>query len=67
MVNGFFSEFPERKPGAGPKLAKSVRRATPAPAPEKSGPAGGLPGKPQPKDRSGGVPRAKIHPKSEGI
>lgn len=34
---------------------------------EKTAGWGGLPGSSQPKDRSGGVKRLQIHPKTEGL
>ena len=50
--------------------AKKFKRRKPAKEPpfvEKTAAWAGLPGKSQPKDRSAGVKRARVHPKSEGV
>lgn len=67
MANQNFSDFPERKvnaasPGASPKPGKAASSDMPM----KTAKWGGLPGGTGP-NRSNGVTRAKIHPKSEGI
>jgi len=48
------------------KEGKTVRGVHP-PMPEKTANWGELPGKPQPKDRSGGTRKVKGHAKSRGI
>lgn len=61
MVNKFHNTMPK---GQGP------RPKSPAKDPgfrEKPGFSTGVPGKKQPRDRSAGVKRAKIHPTSEGL
>lgn len=65
MPNKFFNSMQE-KPKSGPGLKKPMMAKSPG-FPEKPGFNTGVPGKTQPKDRSAGVSRAKIHPKSEGL
>ncbi len=61
MANAFF----EQKSGGG--LRESTKTGS-SPFKEKPAfPSADLPGKTQPKDRSGGTKRLKIHPKSSGI
>ena len=68
MAANDFSEFPQRKqlanattkpPQAGSKSKESLN--------EDGAAWPGVPGKTQPRNRSAGVPRAKIHPKSQGL
>lgn len=65
MVNPDFSPLREGTKST-PGLKKPTKAATPS-FKEKPGFDTGLPGKTQPKDRSNGIQRAKIHPKSEGL
>ena len=66
MANPNFSDVsPGNKPDHA--ISKPKTRAASAPMPERTAGWGGLPGKSQPKDRSGGVMRLKTHPKSEGL
>ncbi len=66
MANADFNEdFNKRKDGSNPPKAKS-----PAPAPGmpmRTANWPGIPGKPQSKDRSGGVKKLKIHPDEKGL
>lgn len=65
MVNPDFSPLRE-----GTKSTPGRRAPTKAKDPgfkEKPGFNTGVPGKTQPKDRSNGIKRLKIHPKSEGL
>lgn len=57
------------KSGSGRGGHKSARgRSSGGGLPEKAGfPSAGLPGKSQPRDRSGGVKRCKTHPDCKGI
>lgn len=69
MTANDFSEFPQKKmlgnstnpPPAGRSGPKAGMRIKPA------FPTMGVPGPTQPRDRSLGVKRAKIHPHSEGL
>lgn len=68
MANKIFSEFEKDKAfkdksvPMGPSVSKPDLSMK-----EKTAAWPGLPGKAQDKDRSAGVKRAKIHPKSVGI
>ena len=70
MANPRFSDVSPAK-GTVKGLAKPPGQM--APAPKATLPAestanwGGLPGKTQSKDRSGGVKKVRVHAKSEGI
>lgn len=65
MVNADFSPLRQ-----GQKSTPGIKAPVKAKDPgfkEKPGFNTGVPGKTQPKDRSNGIARAKIHPKSEGL
>lgn len=65
MANADFSPLRE-----GQKSTPGRKKPTMAKDPgfrEKPGFNTGVPGKTQPKDRSNGIKRLKIHPKSEGL
>lgn len=68
MANKFFSEFDkdkqfkDRSTPSGPSIKQPDLSLK-----EKTAAWPGLPGKAQSKDRSAGIKRAKIHPKSVGI
>lgn len=65
MANPFHNPMHE-KPKAGP--GRKGPKMAPMPSmKEKPGFMTGVPGKTQPKDRSAGVKRAPIYPKSEGL
>ena len=66
MANKFFNSMQEKR-GAKPHKVDTRDPAAAAPFTEKPGPAGGLPGKSQSRDRSGGVRKIKQHTKSEGL
>jgi hypothetical protein len=55
------------KTGAGSPPPTGVRGPTPKTLNEKTAAWPGLPGKSQPKNRSGGTKKIVQHPKSEGI
>lgn len=68
MSNGYFNGQTRTSLGAGggktspgSKAGKGIGFA------EKPGFKTGVPGKKQSKDRSAGVPRAKVNPQSEGL
>lgn len=65
MVNAFFS--PLRQSSGGPGGRKAPKMASAPGFKEKPGFMTGVPGKKQPKDRSNGIKRLKIHPSSEGL
>ncbi len=71
MPNPDFSEFKSGRKGRArtPPMPGSGMGKPPAgaSAPEKTANWGGLPGKSQSKDRSGGVKRLQVHPKTEGL
>ena len=64
MVNSFHSPL-RQKGGPGGMRAKPANVSTSFK--EKPGFNTGVPGKTQPKDRSNGIKRLKIHPQSEGL
>lgn len=66
MPNKFFNSAHEKHTGGARKVDKRVNVADAA-FNVKAGPAGGLPGKAQGRDRSGGVRKIKQHTKSEGL
>ena len=53
------------EPGAPPPTGARGKRASDAP--EKAVGFAGVPGKTQPRNRSGGTPRGKFHIRSEGL
>jgi hypothetical protein len=61
MPNKRFSKFPAKGPKTGERGKHADRM------PEKTASWGGLPGKAQPQDRSGGTKRLKVYAKSEGL
>lgn len=64
--NSAANKRPPSKSGKGAPLPAEGRSPAGAPMPEKSPNWPGLPGKSGP-DRSAGVKRAKVYPKSQGI
>lgn len=68
MPNHYFSEVNKLRggKGGGVKPKRGVAPAASLPS-DKTASWPGLPGKTQPKDRSGGVKRVRQHPKSDGI
>lgn len=64
MANAFFSPL-RQKDGPGGMTHKPTKVSTGFK--EKPGFNTGVPGKKQPKDRSNGIKRLKIHPTSEGL
>jgi len=72
MVNGYFNNSTKSSPvkasGGGTRGNPQGSGGKSAPFKEKPGfPGAGLPGKAQPKDRSGGVKRAKVRPDDAGL
>lgn len=67
MPNGYFNGQ-VRTSLKGGKVADTDQRGGASPGLKmKPGFATGVPGKTQPKDRSGGVKRAKVRPADEGL
>lgn len=67
MANQNFSDFPERKANAAPKVTpKKAGKPARSAMPMNTANWGGLPGGTGP-NRSNGVTKLKAHPKSEGL
>jgi hypothetical protein len=66
MANRYYTEFQSRKISG--KQLPDLKAGSTMAMPEKAAFASAkLPGKAQPKNRSGGTPKCKIYPKSEGL
>lgn len=67
MSNGYFNGQTRTSLKGGKVKDTAQPGGGSMPFKEKPGFPGGLPGKAQPKDRSGGVKRVLPHPKSDGL
>jgi hypothetical protein len=66
-MNRYHSAFKERKISAKGKRPSHAAGSAPAGKDKPAFPSAHVPGKTQSKDRSGGTPKCKVYPKSEGL